>query len=206
MRQVVGTTRRLLLGLACLLAACAKLPDETTVPQATQPTLYKMTTYRSDPWVLVDTRRDILAIMHGNQPVEVLYHIALGTAGAGIKHQRGDNITPLGVFRIGWVNRNSRFKTFFGLDYPNLEYAKQAYRQGLISKLDYDSIRYALEMGLTPPQDTLLGGSIGIHGIGTGDPWIHATYNWTSGCIALDNQQIDRLAQWVNVGTTVEIR
>jgi murein L,D-transpeptidase YafK len=206
MRQVVGTTRRLLLGLVCLLAACAKLPDETTVPQATQLKLYKMTTYRSDPWVLVDTRRDILAVMHGSQAVEVFYHVALGTAGAGIKHQRGDNVTPLGVFRIGWVNRNSRFKTFLGLDYPNLEYAKQAYRQGLISKLDYDSILYALEMGLTPPQDTPLGGSIGIHGIGAGDPWIHATYNWTSGCIALDNQQIDRLAQRVNVGTTVEIR
>jgi murein L,D-transpeptidase YafK len=205
MYRKIVTTWRLLLGLTCLVAACAEIPvEETTVPPHV-PRVAK-TNYRSDPWVLVDTKKDRLAIMQGNRPVEVFYHVAIGTAGAGVKQQRGDNITPVGVFRIGWINRNSRFKTFFGLDYPNLDYATRAYRAGLIDRLDYDSIRYALDMGLTPPQDTPLGGSIGIHGIGAGNPLLHATYNWTSGCIALDNQQIDRLAQWVDVGTTVEIR
>lgn len=198
----------LLVGLACLLAACAQTPapveeaphsQPVTKPQVIKP-------YRSNPWVLVDTRRDTLSVMNGNRPIEVFYHIAIGSGGAGQKRWRGDEVTPLGVFRIGWINWHSRFKTFFGLDYPNREYADQAYRERRISDWDYSNIRYAIETRTTPPQDTALGGSIGIHGIGAGDPTVHASYNWTSGCVALDNDQIDRLAQWVDIGTTVEIR
>jgi murein L,D-transpeptidase YafK len=209
MWQSISRRRRpLLFGLACLLAACARTPapvDEASFPQQIiKPQIIRPN--RSNPWVLVDTRRDTVSIMNGDRPVEVFYNIAIGSGGAGFKRWRGDEVTPRGVFRIGWINWHSRFKTFFGLDYPNREYADQAYREGRISDLDYSSIRYALDMGTTPPQDTPLGGSVGIHGVGAGDPSIHASYNWTSGCVALDNAQIDRFAQWVNIGTTVEIR
>lgn len=204
-RSSVISQRFFLLSLAWLLAACSSQPP--VGPAAVvQPPLTNARPYRSNPWVLVDTRRDMLSVMRGDRPIEVFYNIAIGSAGAGRKYMSGDNVTPLGTFRIGWVNWHSRFKTFYGLDYPNQDYADRAYRAGLISKLDYDSIRYALAMGATPPQDTLVGGSIGIHGLGQGDPAVHAQYNWTNGCIALDNQQIDRLSRWVNVGTTVEIR
>lgn len=158
------------------------------------------------PWVLVDTRKDTLSIMLENRPMEVFHHIAVGSRGPGTKRMRGDNVTPVGVFRIGWINPNSRFKLFFGLDYPNLEYADKAYREGRIDRDTYDHIRFSVSQGLTPPQDTPLGGSIGIHGVGAGDPWVHANLDWTNGCIALDNRQIERLAQWVGVGTRVEIR
>ena len=58
-----------------------------------------------------------------------------------------------------------------------------------------------------PPQDTPLGGQIGIHGLGHGNPGIHnAGINWTSGCVALDNRQIEALRPWVKVGMRVEIR
>lgn len=208
MWQVISRTKQLLLfGLACLLAACARTPapvDEGALPQATKPQIIRSN--RSNPWVLVDTRRDTVSVMNGDRPVEVFYNIAIGSGGAGFKRQRGDQVTPRGVFRIGWINWNSRFKAFFGLDYPNREYADRAYQQGLISDSDYSNIRYALNLGTTPPQDTALGGSIGIHGVGAGDPFIHARYNWTSGCIALNNDQIDHFARWVNIGTTVEIR
>lgn len=209
MWQLIHRRRQpLLFGLACLLTACAQAPAPVQEAPHSQPVSKPqfIKPYRSNPWVLVDTRRDTLSVMSGNRPIEVFYHIAIGSGGAGQKRWRGDEVTPLGVFRIGWINWHSRFKMFFGLDYPNREYADQAYREGRISDWDYSSIRYAIEAGTTPPQDTALGGSIGIHGIGAGDPLIHASYNWTSGCIALDNDQIDRLAQWVDVGTTVEIR
>ena len=208
MQHVISRRKQLMLsGLACLLAACARTPapvDEATLPQAIKSQIIKPN--RSNPWVLVDTRRDTVSVMKGDRPVEVFYNIAIGSGGAGFKRQRGDEVTPVGVFRIGWINWNSRFKTFFGLDYPNGDYADRAYRQGLISDWDYTNIRYALNQGTTPPQNTPLGGSIGIHGVGVGDPFVHARYNWTSGCIALNNDQIDRLARWVNIGTTVEIR
>jgi L,D-peptidoglycan transpeptidase YkuD (ErfK/YbiS/YcfS/YnhG family) len=95
---------------------------------------------------------------------------------------------------------------FIGLDYPNLDYARQAYQQKRIDSVDYFHIRVALKQGRVPPQDTPLGGAIGIHGVGAGSAWVHANFDWTDGCVALDNQQIWRLAQWVQVGTRVEIR
>ena len=61
-------------------------------------------------------------------------------------------------------------------------------------------------MGKTPPQDTPLGGQIGIHGIGNGDQDIHHNYNWTNGCIALTNEQIDQLGKWIKPGVLVNIR
>jgi hypothetical protein len=133
--------------------------------------------------------------------------VALGSSGAGLKFARGDNKTPLGVFRVGWINDHSRFKKFIGLDYPNLDYAEQALREHRIDRLTYERIRAAWVNGRTPPQDTPLGGQIGIHGIGFGDPSVHsAGINWTSGCVALDNGQIDALRPWVRVGMRVEIR
>jgi lipoprotein-anchoring transpeptidase ErfK/SrfK len=57
-----------------------------------------------------------------------------------------------------------------------------------------------------PPQHTPLGGYIGIHGIGNGDTQIHETVNWTNGCVALTNQQIDDLETWVYIGMRVAIR
>ena len=49
-------------------------------------------------------------------------------------------------------------------------------------------------------------GNIGIHGVGSGDLDVHREYNWTNGCVALTNAQIDILAQWAHIGTPVEIR
>ena len=59
--------------------------------------------------------------------------------------------------------------------------------------------------GQTPPQNTALGGYIGIHGLGNRDPAIHKKMNWTDGCIALTDEQIEQLAQWIDVGTRVVI-
>mgnify|MGYP003396374948 FL=1 len=145
--------------------------------------------------------------MQGNRPVEVFRWIALGSSGAGIKSGRGDNKTPTGVFRVGWVNDNSRFKTFIGLDYPNSNYAERALREHRIDQTTYERIQIAWANGHTPPQDTPLGGQIGIHGTGTGNSKVHsAGINWTSGCVALDNRQIDALRPWVKKGMRVEIR
>jgi hypothetical protein len=60
--------------------------------------------------------------------------------------------------------------------------------------------------GRLPPQNTALGGRIGLHGLGRGDPKVHQQFNWTNGCIALTNEQIDQLLTWVGKGTRVSIR
>jgi lipoprotein-anchoring transpeptidase ErfK/SrfK len=47
---------------------------------------------------------------------------------------------------------------------------------------------------------------IGIHGLGNGDPLIHEEFNWTDGCIALTNEEVDELASWIHLGTRVEVQ
>lgn len=199
------TTRIILIaGLAWLASACAP----TSVGTNDTPAISDLDGgLPYQPWLLVDTKKDVLMVMRGNQQLKAFPHVALGSSGVGIKYRRGDNKTPVGVFRVGWINENSRFKTFIGLDYPNIDYAQRALRDNRIDALTYERIRAAWVNGYTPPQDTPLGGQIGIHGVGHGDPEIHrAGINWTSGCVALDNQQIAALRPWVKIGMRVEIR
>jgi L,D-peptidoglycan transpeptidase YkuD (ErfK/YbiS/YcfS/YnhG family) len=61
-------------------------------------------------------------------------------------------------------------------------------------------------LGQIPPQDTPLGGQIGIHGLGSADARVHEFFDWTHGCIALTNSQIDHLSQIVDTGTLVKIK
>lgn len=198
--------RMVLIGvLAGLLSACAPNPVQESLPPLLA--VDRTITPPDGSWLLVDTQADTLSIMKGNRPVEVFRQIALGSSGAGVKSQRGDNKTPKGVFRVGWINDQSRFKTFIGLDYPNPDYAERALREHRIDRNTYERIRAAWNSGQTPPQNTPLGGQIGIHGVGAGNPQVHsAGINWTSGCIALDNRQIDALRPWVKKGMRVEIR
>jgi len=190
--------------LAWLMSACAPTNLRETAPP---PIAAIPDPTPREPWLLVDTRADQLKIMQGNRPVEVFHQVAVGSSGAGLKSRRGDNKTPTGVFRVGWINDQSRFKRFIGLDYPNVDYAERALREHRIDRTTYERIRAAWMNGHTPPQDTPLGGQIGIHGVGAGNPSVHnAGINWTSGCVALDNRQIEALRPWVKIGMRVEIR
>jgi murein L,D-transpeptidase YafK len=112
----------------------------------------------------------------------------------------------LGKFRIGWTNKNTRYHRFLGLTYPDLPAADRALVDGRIDEPQWQAIRRASEAGKVPSQHTPLGGMIGIHGIGDGDLTVHRDFNWTNGCVALTNEEIDELLQWVKIGTPVEIR
>jgi murein L,D-transpeptidase YafK len=158
------------------------------------------------PWVLVDTAAHTVSVIKAGEVKATFAHAALGRGGVASVHYKGDGRTPLGTFRVAWVNRNSRFHVFFGLDYPNDNQAEIALQRNKIDIDTYYDIRKAAYQGALPPQDTNLGGYIGIHGLGHGNLALHRLANWTQGCIALTNDQIDRLAQWVDIGTRVVIR
>jgi murein L,D-transpeptidase YafK len=160
----------------------------------------------SEVWVLVDTQADVLSVMKGERPLKTFSNIALGRGGTSLERRRGDGRTPLGVFRVGWVNWNSSFHIFIGLDFPSWDYALRARERRIIDDKTYNAIRDALLSGYTPPQDTALGGHIGIHGLGSADPAIHKVFNWTKGCIALTDEQMEQLVNWVHAGTKVVIR
>ncbi|MDH5171485.1 MAG: L,D-transpeptidase [Gammaproteobacteria bacterium] len=157
-------------------------------------------------WLLVDTSRLKLTVMRGDAPLREYENIAIGSNGPTLAKKVSDETTPLGEFRISRINPRSRFHLFMGLDYPTMEDAKRALADGRLSPEEYTAVSNAWLAQEPPPQNTRLGGYLGIHGLGVGNEEIHGRFNWTDGCIAVTNEQIDELAHWVVVGTRVSVR
>ena len=149
-----------------------------------------------------------LAVWLGDQVVR-RFHIAYGKGGPGKKERLGDNKTPNGIYRIVEFKADSRFHFFMQIDYPSLLDAWHGYRTELIDAGQFRAIATAHSNSGIPPQNTALGGYIGIHGIGEINDQkldIHADENWTDGCIALTNEEVSELRQYVAIGTRVVIR
>ena len=159
-----------------------------------------------DIWILVDTREKVLSVLEGNSVRRTYKEISIGRAGATLNKISGDNKTPLGDFRLVRIEPSTTFHRFLGIDYPTAAHAERGLRAATISREQYTAILQAIKAKTIPPQETPLGGYIGIHGVGAGDPSVHQKFNWTQGCIALTNQQIDDLSKWVYVGMRVVIR
>ncbi len=152
--------------------------------------------------------RRLLLVKQGDR-VARQFRAALGNGGVGEKKIRGDNKTPVGVYHITGFNEESEFAIFMRLNYPNLKDGFFALKRSLITRTEFDHIVDAQRRDALPPQDTVLGGAIGIHGIGdeTADRLeIHRNIDWTKGCIALTNREIRELRSFVEVGTMVVIR
>lgn len=144
--------------------------------------------------------------MRENKVLLTFDNIAIGRYGASRSRMKGDNQTPLGSFQISWIKQHNRFYRFYGINYPNQEVADLALSEGRISRQVWENIANTIESTGSPPQDTSLGGYIGIHGIGKGEQTVHSRFNWTNGCIAITNAQIDQLNPWIKLGTRVVIR
>jgi len=140
---------------------------------------------RSADMVLIEkSARRLMLISQG----EVLksFKIALGGNPIGPKERQGDNKTPEGTYVIDARNRDSRFHLSLHISYPN----------------ERDRIR-ARELGVSP------GGDIMIHGIKNGFSWVgeaHTEVDWTKGCIAVTDEEIEEIGKLVPNGTIVEIR
>lgn len=160
----------------------------------------------AETWLLIDTAERSLQVMDGEQSVRRYENIAIGSNGAAPRRALGDRQTPLGTFRISSIRKETRYHRFFGISYPALDDALRAHASGKIDDAELATIRRAHELGQEPPSSTPLGGNIGIHGLGAGDRRVHEDFNWTDGCIALTNEQVDDLAAWVRPRMTVVIR
>lgn len=161
---------------------------------------------QEEVWLLVDTDALTLAIMRGDTVLRRYDNIAIGSNGPTLTKLVSDETTPLGEFRISGINPRSRYHLFMALNYPTMEHAQRALLDGRINIEDYVTVNNAWLAGEPPPQDTPLGGYLGIHGLGEGSAEIHGIVNWTDGCIAVTNEQMDELAHWVGVGTKVSVR
>ncbi|CBL47368.1 Hypothetical protein HDN1F_37850 [gamma proteobacterium HdN1] len=157
-------------------------------------------------WLLVDASSQTLSVMRGAQAVKRFDNVSLGRRGTQPIHYQGDTSTPLGEMYIDDIRKSSNYTLFFSLNYPTAKHALIALKAGKITTLDYLDIFNAEREGRKPPYRTPLGGEIGIHGLGHAKQEMHREFNWTRGCVALDNQQIRTLAHYVFKGMLVVIR
>ncbi len=126
------------------------------------------------------------------------FPVALSPNPVGTKHREGDRKVPEGDYYICEKHRSRRFHLFMGLSYPSIPDADRGLRQGLITPAQAQTIRSAIQSGQCPPWNTPLGGAIGLHGGGTGR-------DWTLGCIALSDHDIEVLYLLMSVGDPVRI-
>lgn len=123
-------------------------------------------------------------LMAGNEVVRE-YRIALGKNPKGHKVQEGDNRTPEGEYTLEFVMDNSAFYRSIHISYPNAT-----------------DLQRATELGVSP------GGNIKIHGLKNDNskpPQFVQSFDWTNGCIAITNDQMDELLALVDVGTPIYI-
>jgi len=134
--------------------------------------------------ILVEKQKRILTLYHQDKVIKS-YRIALGFSPEGHKTQQGDGKTPEGTYFIVGKNPFSKFHLSLKLSYPSQE----------------DQI-LAQKVGVNP------GGDIMIHGLGAHvkakGKW-HVMRDWTLGCIALTDEEIEEIFNLADVGTKVQI-
>lgn len=136
-------------------------------------------------FVAVDKKRRLLHLMQEGRLFRS-YHVALGKQPIGKKTQEGDNKTPEGLYMIDYRNSASSFHLSLHISYPNQEDINQARRRGV-----------------SP------GGDIFIHGL-PNEAWKrwfinHPKKNWTRGCVAVTNEEIEEIWGFVNKNTPIEL-
>ena len=135
--------------------------------------------------VVILKKEHKMLLLSGEQVVRS-YRVALGRGGLAPKLRRGDGRTPEGTYKIDSRNPASKYYRALHISYPDHSDAERARRLGFNA-----------------------GGDIEIHGVGRNYDWItpdkHRMSDWTEGCIAVTNREIDEIWMLVPDGTPVEV-
>jgi murein L,D-transpeptidase YafK len=135
--------------------------------------------------VLVEKAARRLTLLRNDTPLKA-YRVALGRAPMGPKQQEGDQRTPEGLYSIDFHKADSDFHRALHVSYP-----------------EQRDIDRATASGVPPGCDIM------IHGIRNGLGWIgafHRRTDWTAGCIAVTDFEIEEIWRAVPDGTPIEIR
>jgi murein L,D-transpeptidase YafK len=135
--------------------------------------------------IVVEKSAKRLSIFRSGNEIKS-YRIALGRDPVGAKQEEGDMKTPEGIYKIDSRNAQSSFHLALHISYPSDEDNKRAAARGVSAGFD-----------------------IMIHGLPNGRGWIgafHRWKDWTAGCIALTDEEIEEFWRVTPDGTTIEIR
>lgn len=139
---------------------------------------------QADRIVIVKSKRT-LTLLHGSKILKT-YKVALGPSPLGAKTQQGDNKTPEGLYTVDSRNPHSQFHLALHISYPNAADRARA------AKLNVNA-----------------GGDIMIHGLPPAYSYLgplHRKFDWTAGCVAVTDSEIEEIWNLVPVGTVVEIK
>jgi murein L,D-transpeptidase YafK len=137
-----------------------------------------------DRVVVYKSDRNLVLLSQGKELRS--YKIALGGEPVGPKVRQGDHRTREGVYTLDSRNSNSHFYKAFHISYPSSK-----------------DIAAARKLGASA------GGDIMLHGLPKEYAWVgkaHTLHDWTDGCIAVTNEEMDEIWKLVRVGTPIEIR
>ena len=135
--------------------------------------------------IVVHKKEHTMELMQGAEVIKT-YKIALGGNPVGAKTRQGDHRTPEGMYVIDHRNPQSQFHRSLHISYPNAADRERARK-----------------LGISP------GGDIFIHGLPNGYGFLgaaHRARDWTDGCIAVTDQEIEEIWKLVENGTSIEIR
>jgi murein L,D-transpeptidase YafK len=139
---------------------------------------------KADQVIVMKSQRTLTLLLHGK--VLRTYKVALGAAPVGAKEQQGDHKTPEGHYILDRRNAKSSFYRSIHVSYPNEQDKQRAAQHGVSA-----------------------GGDIMIHGLPNGFGWLgaaHRTVDWTDGCVAVTNAEMDEIWELVPDGTPIEIQ
>jgi murein L,D-transpeptidase YafK len=143
----------------------------------------RLTPLKADRVVVLKGERK-LVLMHGDRVLRV-FRVALGRYPQGHKTRQGDARTPEGEYTLDFKLKDSAFYRAIHISYPN-----------------HKDISKAEALGVDP------GGKIMIHGLPNKMPVArvgHPSIDWTQGCIAVTNREMDIIWKMVDAGTPIEI-
>ena len=134
--------------------------------------------------IRVEKSRRLMLLSHNGERVKT-YRISLGRDPMGNKKQEGDNRTPEGTYYIEEKIPEGKYYRYLRISYP-----------------DQKDRERAISLGVDPGCDIM------IHGLPEGYRWLgklHLLRDWTYGCIAVTNREMDELYTVIDIGTPVEI-
>src|SRR4029078_3853374 len=135
--------------------------------------------------IVVEKGRRTLTLFQAGFKVRT-YKIALGKQPGGDKIQKGDGRTPEGVFRIDFKNPQSKYHMALHVSYP-----------------DATHLQRANQLGVSP------GGDIMVHGLPPAYADYgasHSEFDWTEGCIAVTDNEIEEIWRAVPSGAAIQIK
>jgi len=139
---------------------------------------------KADKVVVLKGKRVLFLLKEGE--IMKAYKIALGKDPVGHKVRAGDNRTPEGIYTLSSRKQSEKYHLTIFISYPN-----------------ESDVLNAKSKGFSP------GGSIAIHGLPqelASLNKLHRSMNWTSGCIAVTNDEMEEIWRLVEDGTTIEIK